>query len=167
MPNENIPVRRVVTDVGERSRTKQAFAAEADAKTIVRKYKQSGDWHMLLQNRATPRYGDFTAATDYLTALTKVREAERLFMELPSSVRSHVHNNVAELLQLVYDPSRRDEAVKIGLIPEETRDVEGSDGDSGGSAAAGGGGTGSASVAAGSAASGVAGGASAQGVGGK
>lgn len=113
-----MPHVRVFTPVGTRSRTKQAFASEADAKAIVNKYKATGDVNLLLRNRAAPRYGDFTTAEDYLSALVKVRRAQELFLELPSSIRTHVRNDPAELLRLVFDPSRKEEAVKVGLISE-------------------------------------------------
>lgn len=109
---------RVFAPRGERSRTHQSFKEPSEMRAIMRKYLSSGDPQVLLQKRPeSARYGDFTTDVDYLSALSKVREAERLFMELPSSVRDHVDNDPAELLRLVNDPERREECEKIGLIP--------------------------------------------------
>lgn len=106
---------RVLTDVGTRSRTKQSFGPDTDVNAIMRKYLSTGlvD-HM---NRSEPRYGDFSDATDYLTAMSMVREAQLRFDSLPAKVRDHVDNDPAKLLDMVFDVNRVDEVRALGLIP--------------------------------------------------
>lgn len=109
--------RRVVTPGGGELLTKQAPKDEVDSQAIVQKYLRTGNVELLRQ-RVAPRYGDFTSADDYLSAMVKVRQAQELFSALPSNVRSAVRNDPAELLRLVFDPARREECVKLGLISE-------------------------------------------------
>jgi len=107
-------------DVGLVSRTKQSFREEADINTIMRRYLRTGILES--QARGVPRYGDFTSAEDYHACMTRVRQAEELFMTLPAEVRDHVDNDPRKLLDLVFDPSRVDEARELGLIPELKKD---------------------------------------------
>lgn len=103
------------------SRTLQAFKGASDIHAIMRKYQSTGDVAVLLQRRpADARYGDFSGPDDYMLALARVREAERLFEELPSDVRVAVDNDPAKLLALVNDPSPEAlaQCAKLGLIPE-------------------------------------------------
>lgn len=126
---------RVTTPVGDRSRVKQSFAEESDVNAIMRKYLVTG--MEPLRNRTEPRYGDFTSGSDYFDALTRVRNAERLFLEMPSPIRDHVNNDPRQLLDLVFDPARRAECVELGLVSEAPPEVtppeepEGSQGASG------------------------------------
>ncbi len=112
--------RRVPTDVGERSRTKQSMQEECDINAIMRRYVSTG----ILEHQAmqAPRYGDFSNADDYLAAVNKVKAAQARFDALPSEVRDHVGNEPAELLRMVYDPERREEMVQLGLLPEPEED---------------------------------------------
>ncbi len=70
-------------------------------------------------NRAQAHYGDFSSGIDYTCAMNAVRDADRDFMELPAAVRSHVDNDPAEFLRLVYDPSRRAELEELGLVASQ------------------------------------------------
>lgn len=105
---------RVSTPVGERSRTKQSFAEESDVNAIMRKYLATGIIEH--QNREAPRYGDFTNADDYLSAVNRIKSADASFAALPAKVRDHVENDPAKLLALVFDPERREEAAELGLV---------------------------------------------------
>lgn len=113
---------RVQTPVGERSRTKQSFKEESDLNSVMRKYRSTGALvHNV--NAALGRYGDFSSADDYLSAMSRVREAEELFAALPSAIRDHVNNDPGEFLQMVFDLDRRDELVELGLLPPEERAI--------------------------------------------
>lgn len=115
---------RVRTAVGERSKTKQSFAEETDINAIMRKYLATGILEH--QNMSPPRYGDFTSADGYLSAMNKVKRAEELFAGLPAKVRDHVENDPSKLLALVFDPKRREEAAELGLVdPKEEEKPEG------------------------------------------
>lgn len=108
--------RRVVTPNSGELRTKEAQGDPTDVQSIMRKY---------LIDRSIPAfnpgiYGDFTSGSDYSDALCAVRDAEARFLELPAHVRQAVGNDPAELLDLVHDPERIEEARALGLIEGAT-----------------------------------------------
>lgn len=105
--------RRVPTEVGTESRTKQSMADEQDVNSIMRKYLSTGQFPV---GNTPSRYGDFSGLEDYHTVLNRVIETQRRFDLLPAHVRSHVHNDPGELLDLVNDPARLEEARKLGLL---------------------------------------------------
>lgn len=91
--------KRVHPRRGKKSRTKQAPAAQTDVKLIVRRYRETGDPDVL--GLAKGVYGDFTGVDDFHTAMTRVRDAEEAFMELPAEVRQVCRNDPAELIRLM------------------------------------------------------------------
>ncbi len=76
-------------------------------------------------NTAEGRYGDFSSGVDFQSALNAVSAARAEFMKLPAKVRAHVDNDPGAFLDLVYDPSRRDELEELGLV--DARKPVGSD----------------------------------------
>lgn len=62
------------------------------------------------------RFVDMTGAMDLHQALTLVRKAEAAFMELPGEIRAAVRNDPVELVRLLEDPSRVEEARALGLV---------------------------------------------------
>lgn len=111
--------RRVQSDVSGPSRTKQSFAEGANINRIIAKYHDTG--HMPMVNSREPKWGDFSQATDYFTALNRVADARDLFDELPARIRSAFRNDPGELIQALEDPNRLDELVELGLV-EVTED---------------------------------------------
>lgn len=108
---------RVSPPLGNGSRTKQAFAGETDINAIMRKYRATGQLPVI-NGRPEPRFGDFTNGADFMAAQLSVARARTLFEELPAKVRDHCDNDPAELLDLVFDPERREECVSLGLVSE-------------------------------------------------
>lgn len=117
-PLNTVRVQKEFDPVKKPSRTKQSFKDGSDSRAIVRKYLSTGNVDVLMQNRGTARYGDFTSSRDYLEAMSQLRRAQELFEQLPSAVRDYVDNDPAALLDLVHDPERIEEVRKLGLIPE-------------------------------------------------
>ncbi len=74
-------------------------------------------------NPGEGRYGDFSSGLDYHSALNAVKEAEGQFMTLPPRIRSHVDNDPGKLLDLYFDPERREERERIGLVPPSVPDA--------------------------------------------
>jgi len=107
------PKTRVQLTTREPSRTKQAFKAECDINTIIARFLRTGQIDMA--QRLEPRYGDCTGI-EFQSAMLKVKEAQSLFSELPSAIRSRFRNEPAEFLTFIQDPNNRDEAIKLGLI---------------------------------------------------
>lgn len=108
-----IPRVPVVTMPGGPSLTKQSMAAETDINQIVARHI-AHDAPFFADGRAS--YGDFFGAGDYHASLNAVMQAQDEFMKLPAAVRDHCKNDPGEFLQMVYDPARRDELVKLGLV---------------------------------------------------
>lgn len=113
---------RVTLDFEGAGRTKQSFREECDANKIMARWQKTGLVEHI--NKAQPRYGDFSNPTDYLEALTKVREAQTEFAQLSSAVRDRMGNEPAELLRFLADEGNRDEAVELGLIPKAASTAE-------------------------------------------
>ena len=86
---------------------------ECDINTIVRRFGLTGE---LPNNVRVPRYGDFTAVSDYQTAMNMVIEANEAFMQLPAEVRSRFNNDPGALVDFMSDDSNRAEAEKLGLV---------------------------------------------------
>lgn len=116
------PGERPVAPISGESRTKQADLPRADINTIVRKYQRQDVLPTF--NRRTPRYGDFSNAGDYLTAVIRVQRTQEMFDSLPSHVRSACDNDPAKLLELAFDPAREDELRKLGLLPPAERPAD-------------------------------------------
>ncbi len=99
----------------ELGKTQQHYKDECDINTIIRKYNDTG---LLPMNMAgPPQYGYATSQT-FTEALQTVALSTQEFMKLPSEIRTEFNNNPAEFLDALHDPSRRDELVKLGLIPK-------------------------------------------------
>jgi len=95
------------------SKTKQAFKDESDINNILAKYQKTG----VLTHVANkpPGYGDFSNVEDYQTSLNKVLEAQRGFMDLPSSIRARFNNDPGAFLEFTSNPANMGEMVKMGL----------------------------------------------------
>lgn len=107
---ERVPV---LTMPGGPSMTKQSMAAETDINAIVARHI-AHDAPFFVDGRAS--YGDFFGSGDYHASLNAVMQAQEEFLKLPAAVRDHCQNDPGEFLQMVYDPARRDELVKLGLV---------------------------------------------------
>lgn len=115
------PRGRVQIDCGPVSRTHQSFKQDCDINVVMRRYANNGQLPQL--NRAQPSYGDFSNATDYLTAQVTVMDAIADFGQLPARVRKACGNDPAQFLTMVQDPNRVQELVDLGLaikrVPEQ------------------------------------------------
>lgn len=96
------------------SRTRQDQADATDINKIVAKYERTGQIAMLNPNK--PVYGDFTNASDYLSAVNSVREAERRFLALPAALRAECENDPGQLIDYVEDDKNIDALVAYGVI---------------------------------------------------
>jgi len=104
--------RRVTQPEGGRMMTKQAEAAETDINAIIRRHRQMGA--PFPTEGGT--YGDFSTGLDFHASLNRVREAELTFNLLPAEVREFCSNDPGRFLDLVGDPAKREELVKLGLV---------------------------------------------------
>lgn len=94
------------------SLTKQSFKNECDINLILAKFQKTGAITHLQNNQ--PQYG-FASAEDFHESLSIVATAQTMFAELPSSIRTKMHNDPAEFLAFVQDPANAAELVEMGL----------------------------------------------------
>ena len=109
---------RVTLDfVVDDGQTKQEFAEDCDVNAILKRFEKTGIIDHV--SRIDGKYGDFTAAVDYHTALNMVQEAGEMFMSLPASIRAEFENDPGLFLDYATDPENEDGMRELGLLPVE------------------------------------------------
>lgn len=106
---------RVQQKTSGASRTKQSDALHTNINAIMKRYVAHG---VVPQAAGTARYGDFSSGMDYKEAMDTVRRAEEDFQDLPSNIRKHVNQDPGQFLDMVFDKSRKQELVDLGLLPQ-------------------------------------------------
>ncbi len=106
---------------GAKALTTQDYKNTCDINLIVKQWLDTGEIKHLAKGQ--PMYGDFSEATDYQDAVTRVQNADDRFMELPAEVRALCGNDPAVFLDLVSDPDGLDQLIESGL-PIERRPIE-------------------------------------------
>ncbi|QXP44308.1 MAG: internal scaffolding protein [Arizlama microvirus] len=94
-------------------RTKQSFKDECNINVIMSRYMNTGVIDFVSKHQ--PHYADVTAL-DYQSAMQAVAQAQSMFHELPSKIRSRFENNPAAFLEFVQDPRNQAEAHELGLL---------------------------------------------------
>lgn len=121
MPNSSEPSTRKrvqsVANIG--GRTKQSFKDDADPSQLVKRFTKTGDLDIFKQTNAVAMHGDFSAVPDFFTALLQVQEVQEEFMRYPVEMRASVNHDPAELIELLADPTRLDEAKTKGFVHED------------------------------------------------
>ena len=108
------------------SMTVQSDAVEADIKTILTRHGVSGIVEHL--NQSDLVFGDASDITDYADAMRQMKEAEEVFMQLPSKVREVFDHDVAKYLDSANDglsDVQREKLIKLGYLeaPEVAPEV--------------------------------------------
>lgn len=102
------------------SKTDQSQKDECDVNVIITNYVNSGI--LRHTNPNPPVFGDFTKVpSDYGEALALIQKSEDEFMQLPSEVREKFDNKPANLIKFLQDETKKDEAIKLGLINEPVK----------------------------------------------
>lgn len=97
-------------------RTKQADQKGTDLKSIVDKWRRTGEHPPLSRSPKDAVYADFSNVDDYLQAIQKVHRAAEAFENLPARIRDHFENDPADLVDAWHDPTRRSELEHLGMI---------------------------------------------------
>jgi len=108
---------RVQKSFTKPSLTKQSFKDECDINKIMQRFKKisSADFLNRYQGYLSGEFGDFSAVSDYRTALDQLSQARGVFDALPSKVRTRFGNDPAVFLDFVHDPRNAEEIVSLGL----------------------------------------------------
>lgn len=112
---------KVVVDTsGDRVRTKQSFAGEADINQIMARFHKTGMLvdPSVVDNRVAI-FGDFTEVGDFHSALGKVIRGRKAFDGLSSKLRTRFNNDPGELLDFMSLEANRLEAQELGIIPKD------------------------------------------------
>lgn len=105
--------------------TKQNHKNECDINMIMLRYQKTG----IIQHRVDyeDQYDDATGV-DFQEAMNLVKSAEKMFSDLPSSVRKQFQNDPSEFMKFVNDPENQDEMISMGLAtdsrPEPDKPVQ-------------------------------------------
>lgn len=118
------PKERVHPATGGESRTHQSFKEQCDVNAIVSRFKKTGVISTL--NPRPARFADVSQFTDYRDVVHEMMRAERIFMQLPASVRGRFGHDAAAFLEFAADPGNVDELRDMGLVAPP--DSEGSEG---------------------------------------
>jgi hypothetical protein len=103
--------------------TRKSEQASTDIRNIMKKYRKTGVINHI--NRKAPQYGDFSMATDLLSAMTAVDEAWAAFERLPNDVRVLADHRPDKLLQMLAVPEERQRLVEAGYDAEYDPTVSG------------------------------------------
>lgn len=106
---------RVSVKFTKPSLAQQSFKDECDINNIMARYERTGMIEHV--NTYQGQYGDFIGFPDYHEAMNAVKEAENMFMTLPSSIRERFDNNPETFLAFAQDENNQDEMIRLGLIP--------------------------------------------------
>ena len=98
------------------SRTKSEFKDEVNINNIVKLAVKTG---ALPQGTREALHADFSEIDTYEAAQIKIAEANSAFEQLPSAVREKFANDVTNLLDFVDDENNMEEAIQMGLLPEQ------------------------------------------------
>lgn len=104
---------RVAFETEGESVTQQHFAEETKINNIIAFHDRTG----IIKNvqKGVAQYGDFTLVNEYRDALDMIREADEVFMELPSEIRKQFNNNAGDFLEFAGNPENSKAMVEMGL----------------------------------------------------
>lgn len=113
-----------------RSRTAQEYRDESDPAKIVKRLIESGGAidELLLQKREAI-YADVTGIGSYFEAKCKTARIENAFMTLDADVRAKFENDPQKMMEFLADPANKNEAIDLGLLPDDSEKVEGKAGE--------------------------------------
>lgn len=96
----------------EPSVTQQSFKEECDINVLMDRFGVTGEMPAVIK---TPLQGDFTAVTDFQSALNLIRESQEAFMTVPAKVRDMFANDPGRFLDFVSNPANIPRMVEMGL----------------------------------------------------
>jgi len=98
----------------------ESFAPMCDINTIAARFLKTGELPLATRQGF---YADTSyLPTDLLAAHEVIREASESFMQIPAKIRERFNNDPSQLLAFVQDPSNREQAIELGLIPKPSQE---------------------------------------------
>ncbi len=109
--------RRVTSDSGGESVTKQCFKEKCDIIRIVQRSRRTGTYDHMMKEEARAVFGDFTERGDVMVTHAEACEVKSSFARLAPKVRDRFKTPMVLLKWLASDDNWP-EAVKLGILPE-------------------------------------------------
>ncbi len=97
------------------SMTQQNFRDETNINNILAKYAKTGLIDHI--NKYSGRYENMPDEDDFHAAMNLVLDAQSMFFELPSDLRSRFENDPGQFLEFLDNPENIDELREMGLMP--------------------------------------------------
>lgn len=108
------PHERLKTMPKGKSRTLQSFAEESEMNNILAKYAKTGVITHLAKHG--PNYPDLPTGLDFHSAMNLVVDAQTMFNELPSNIRSRFVNDPVQFLEFMTTAGNDAEMIELGLM---------------------------------------------------
>ena len=103
------------------SPVEQAHKDACDINFIVKRFQQTG---VMEAREVRGQFGDFSNIMSYEDAVSAVRQAQELFLQVPAELRARFNHDPGKFIEFLNDPQNADEMVKFGLAArkEEKKD---------------------------------------------
>lgn len=101
------------------SQTQQQFKEECNINNILKKYHKTGALEHA--NSRSAEYG-FATSNDFRESMEIITNANEMFAELPSKIRTRFANSPENFLDFVQNPENKAEMASMGLIEVKAPD---------------------------------------------
>lgn len=112
--------KKVVTENKKPSLTDQSYKESTDAKQIVKTFLKTGVLTNI--NHIEGKYADVSEVQDLYENMTKIKQVQKYFMDLPAEIRKKFDNDPQKMLEFVVDDNKEQEQIDLGL--KKKPDVE-------------------------------------------
>jgi len=103
-----------------KSKTKQSMKDECDINMIMARYMKTGAIDHV--NRHGAQYG-FASSSDFAESMRLVADAQTMFDDLPSDIRTKFQNDPGQFLDFVQDDANASEMAEMGLTQAPTQET--------------------------------------------
>ena len=107
---------RQITTIEGPTMAQQHFADECDINKIMAKYQRDGLVTHVAKYQG--KYDDYTVMPDFQTALNTMKDAEEMFLSIPSEIRREFDNDPGKFVEFATDPENIDKLREMGLAPK-------------------------------------------------
>jgi bifunctional DNA-binding transcriptional regulator/antitoxin component of YhaV-PrlF toxin-antitoxin module len=105
--------KRVMTVNNTPSLTDQSQKDQTIAKNIIKHYVKTGLITHL--NQEAGKFADVSEVKSLYENMSKVKQVERYFMDLPSELRAKFDNDPQKMLEVIVDPAQEELQKELGL----------------------------------------------------
>lgn len=99
--------------------TQQHFKEECDINHILKKFVATG----ILPNVGPGVYADLGDQGDYRESIQRIRDADEMFLQLPSTIRKEFQNDPGAFLAFVQNPANLERGIELGIFQADAKTV--------------------------------------------